>query len=74
MWRRVAHVGTGDSEELLVTANVPSSPMLFTMIMEAIRFSETLVFTGATRRQIPEEAILHSHCRENLKPYMPLLC
>jgi hypothetical protein len=33
---------------LLVTANVPRSPILVTLIMEAIRYSETSVLTNHT--------------------------
>jgi hypothetical protein len=31
--------------------------------------SEMLVLTRDTRRNIPEDTILHSHSRENLKSY-----
>jgi hypothetical protein len=39
-------------------------------MIEAIRSSETSVLTRATRRSIPEDGILYSHCRENLKSYI----
>jgi hypothetical protein len=45
-----------------------------TDISEELSSSETSVLTRATRRNIPEDTILHSHRRENLKSYLKCIC
>jgi hypothetical protein len=62
---------TGSIQYLQPRAHAGSSLADFsTLRVEAIRSSETSIHTRSTRRHIPEDGILHSHGRENLKSYI----
>jgi hypothetical protein len=71
--RRVALVKTDVSEGRRDPSYiVPRSPILVTLMKEALPTSETSVRSTATRRNIPEDGILHSHRRGNLRSYIAL--
>jgi hypothetical protein len=62
----------GELGTTLVVTSKRSTLILNTEIMETMRSCETSVLARATQRHIPEDGILHSHHRENLKSYIAL--
>jgi hypothetical protein len=72
MLRRVALILCISSQLALVASYgyVPSSPILVTLMTEALSSSETSVLSRATWRNSPEDAILYSHRHGNLKSYI----
>jgi hypothetical protein len=82
MLHRVALVSTDVSEELSAsTIRVRKiGELRITLAITSNRFTlqrnkkflQNVVLIRATWHNIPEDAILHSHCRENLKSYVSL--
>jgi hypothetical protein len=67
-------VGKFVANTLLASCHVGSSLAdFYTLKMEAIRSSETSIYTRSTLRHIPEDGILHSHRYEKLKHYIRYL-
>jgi hypothetical protein len=75
MLHRVALVRTDVSEELSASfirvtgIGELGTTLAVTSNHRTLRSSETSVITRATRRNIPEYTILHSHRRESIKSY-----
>jgi hypothetical protein len=65
--RRRADLVTADVSEKRIASIIRVTRI--GLMLETIRSCEILILIRVTRRNTPEDAILHSHRRENLKCY-----
>jgi hypothetical protein len=67
---RISEIGTAYFSQPALVASYcfPSSPILFTLMIEALCSSETSVFTRTTQRHISEEGILQNKHVRREKP------
>jgi hypothetical protein len=85
MLRRLALVRTNFSEEPMasiikvkgisevIAYDIPSSPILFTVMIYVSHYSEISFVRRGTRRNITGDVIPHSYRHENLKTYIALI-
>jgi hypothetical protein len=70
---KVTRIGTLETTLAVTSNDERCEEILVSLMMEALRSSETSVLTRATRRGIPEEGNLHSPRREKLNSYLALI-
>jgi hypothetical protein len=69
---RMTRIGELGTTLAVTSTDARCEEILATLMMEGTGSSEMLVLIKSPRHYIPEDGILHSHRRENLKSYIAL--